>query len=124
MRRGIAATLVLGVVLLIPVITAEATTERVDGYVGGAVTGKGREFGVGDGLRIVFHDRTGARTRYTVCWKGPHHDIRCWHRTTGKAGRASAIGTVAPEHLGRYNVTWRVNRRAVAHWWFENGLGD
>jgi hypothetical protein len=79
---------------------------------------------VGDGLRIVFHDRAHAHTRYTVCWKGPHRDIGCWHRTTGKTGRASTIGTVAPKHLGRYNVTWQVNHRAVAHWWFENGLGD
>jgi hypothetical protein len=75
------------VVLAIPAITSGATTERFED-MSGARSRQGREFVVGDGLRIVFHDRTRAHTRYSVCWKGPHH------------------------------------RRAVAHWWFENGLGD
>ena len=61
---------------------------------------------------------------YTVCWKGPSGDKRCWHRTTGATGHISRIGTDAPGHVGSYIVKWIVNDRVVAHWRFFNHVGD
>lgn len=115
----------LGVAALLSGATATGAQPRFQGYVGGAVTGKGHFFVVGDGLEIVFRDRRHAGTAYRVCWNGPSHDRRCWNRRTGARGQISRIGTDAPnKHVGQYNVTWIVNDRVAARWWFHNGVGD
>jgi hypothetical protein len=114
----------LGAVVLLASATATGAQPRFQGYVGGAVTGKGHHFVVGDGLQIVFRDRSHAGTSYRVCWTGPSHDRDCWNRRTGARGNASRIGTDAPGHVGQYNVSWMVNDRVVARWWFRNGVGD
>jgi hypothetical protein len=103
---------------------ATAAAPRYQGYVRGAVTGPGHSFFVGDGLGLVFRDRRHAGTHYTVCWKGPVGDKRCWHRTTGAKGHISRIGTEAPHHVGSYIVKWIINDRVVAHWRFYNHIGD
>jgi hypothetical protein len=104
--------------------TATAAKPRFQAYVRGAVTGAGHSFFVGDGLGLVFRDRRHAGTHYTVCWKGPQSDKRCWHRATGARGHVSRIGTEAPDHVGSYLVNWIVNDRVVAHWRFYNHIGD
>lgn len=109
---------------LLTTASATAAPARFQGYVRGAVTGPGHSFFVGDGLGLVFRDRRHAGTHYTVCWKGPSGDKRCWHRTTGARGHISRIGTEAPDHVGRYIVKWIVNDRVVAHWRFFNHVGD
>lgn len=124
MIRKMANTAPLILVVLISAATALATPRRFDGYVGGAATGRGRSFVVGDGLNLVFRDRRHGGTRYRVCWTGRAGDARCWSRRTGARGRANSIFTAAPERVGRYSVRWSVNRRVVARWWFYNGVGD
>jgi hypothetical protein len=114
----------LSVALLLSGATATGAQPRFQGYVGGAVTGKGHHFVVGDGLQIVFRDRRHAGTSYRVCWTGPSHDRDCWNRRTGARGNASRIGTDAPDHVGQYNVSWIVNDHVVARWWFRKGVGD
>ena len=85
----------LAVAALLTGATATGAQPRFQGYVGGAVTGKGHFFVVGDGLEIVFRDRRHAGTAYRVCWNGPSHDRRCWNRRTGARGQISRIGTDA-----------------------------
>jgi hypothetical protein len=52
------------------------------------------------GFGLLFRDRRHAGTHYTVCWKGPAGDKRCWHRTTGAKGHISRIGTEARHRVG------------------------
>jgi hypothetical protein len=124
MIRKMAKTAALVLLLLISAATALARPRRFDGYVGGAVTGRGHSFVVGDGLNLVFRDRRHDGTRYRVCWTDRAGAARCWSRRTGARGRANSIFTAAPEGVGRYNVRWSVNQRVVARWWFYNGIGD
>jgi len=100
---------------------------RFSGYVAGVVSGKGHSFVVGDGLDLVFRDRRASGTAYRVCWQRGNAGgigLRCWRRHTGAAGALSKILTAAPPRPGYYTVNWFVGGRVVAHWWFNNGVGD
>ncbi len=102
---------------------ARAVGKRFAGYVGGAATGRGHSFVVGDGLYIAFRDRGRARTRFRACWSGPTQ--HCFGaRRTGKRGHWRRFFTAAPSGVGTYRVTWYVPGRPVARWSFYNGLGD
>jgi hypothetical protein len=105
--------------------TANAAGPRFAGYVGGAVTGAGHHFVVGDGLNLVFVDHRASDTRYRVCWHRLHHNHhRCWFGETGAAGRRDRIFTAAPSFAGTYIVKWTVRGHRKAIWRFENGVGD
>jgi hypothetical protein len=100
---------------------------RFVGYVAGMASGKGHKFFVGDGLFLVFLDRRAGGTSYRVCWQRGNAggvDLHCWRHRTGRAGALNRISTAAPEHPGYYTVNWFVGGRVVAHWWFDNGIGD
>ena len=102
---------------------ADARTTRFHAYVGGAATGAGHSFFVGDGIRLVFVDTFRSGTEYRVCWtRGAGR--RCWTRTSGRRGHASTIFTAAPSSVGTYRTTWYVAGRPIASWSFYNGLGD
>ena len=109
--------------LLASVATADA--RRFDGYVGGAATGKGHHFVVGDGINLVFLDRRQSFTAYRVCWHRLHHSHhRCWSAETGRRGHKHRIFTAAPSFVGTYVVKWSVKGRRKARWSFHNGVGD
>jgi len=111
--------------LALAITASAASASRFEGYVGGAVTGKGHHFVVGDGLNLVFVDRRRSFTPYRVCWHRLHHSHhRCWLGETGAAGKKSRIFTAAPSSAGKYLVKWTVRRHRKASWAFVNGVGD
>jgi len=123
MRRLL--VLLLTAFTALSVTASSASTPRFEGYVGGAATGKGHHFVVGDGLNLVFVDRRRSFTGYRVCWhrlKHAHH--RCWLGETGRRGRKDRIFVPAPPRSGRYIVKWTVRHRREAIWTFYNGVGD
>jgi hypothetical protein len=102
---------------------ANARTTRFHAYVGGAATGAGHSFFVGDGVRLVFVDAFRSGTEYRVCWtRGAGR--RCWARTSARRGHPSTIFTAAPSSVGTYRTTWYVAGRPMASWTFYNGIGD
>lgn len=107
------------------VLPSAAAGNRFEGYVGGAATGKGHHFVVGDGINLVFVDRTSSFTSYRVCWhRLHHHHRRCWDGETGPEGRPDRIFTAAPSFSGVYIVQWSVGGHRRAQWRFYNGVGD
>ena len=105
--------------------TASASGGRFSGYVGGAVTGAGHHFVVGDGLNLVFVDNKESFTPYRVCWHLLHHSAhRCWSGETGAAGRKDRVFTAAPGQVGTFLVKWTVRGHRKAAWSFYNGVGD
>jgi hypothetical protein len=107
------------------VVASVAVAGRFDGYVGGAASGKGHHFVVGDGINLVFVDHRHSFTPYRVCWHRLHHSHhRCWRGETGHAGRKDRIFTAAPSFAGTYIVKWAVRHRRKAIWRFSNGVGD
>jgi hypothetical protein len=119
------SALLAGLALLLalaPTATA-APSSRVEAHVGGAVSGAGHQFMVGDGLNLVFTDNYRSYTPYKVCWtKGT--GTKCWHRTTGRRKHRSVIFTAAPSSVGTYRATWYVGGNVVAGWSFYNAIGD
>ena len=106
-------------------VPALASARRFEGYVGGAATGRGHSFVLGDGLELVFVDRVRPHTRYRVCWHLLHHPRhRCRAGETGAAGHRDSIFTAAPGRAGRYLVKWTVRHHRRAAWSFTNGIGD
>lgn len=127
-RPGIgtlAATLTVIAVLLAVLSAPSEARSRFGAYVGGAATGPGHSFFVGDGLDLVFVDRGRAGTRYRVCWrKRSGGNRRCFIRRTGARGRRSVIFTPAPGAVGLFIVRWSVGRHLVARFRFVNHVGD
>jgi|tagenome__1003787_1003787.scaffolds.fasta_scaffold20977140_3 hypothetical protein len=120
-RFALLAGLALSLVLA-PTASA-APSDRFAAHVGGAATGPGHRFMVGDGLNLVFTDNYRSYTSYKVCWtKGT--GTRCWHRTTGRHKHKSVIFTASPSGIGTYRATWYVGGNAVAGWSFYNAIGD
>jgi hypothetical protein len=112
-------------VLLMITAASPAQASRFSGYVGGAASGKGHLFFVGDGLNLVFVDRRGVNTDYRVCWHRLHHSHhRCWLGQTGARARKDRIFTAAPSQAGPYIVKWSVRHHRKAIWRFTNGVGD
>jgi hypothetical protein len=123
MRR---CALILLITCLLAGATASAAgASRFAGYVGGAVTGAGHQFYVGDGLNLVFLDSKQSFTPYRVCWHRLHRSHhRCWSGETGPAGKKDRIFTAAPQGVGPYLVKWTVRGHRKAAWRFDNGVGD
>ena len=121
--RAVLAVIAITALAMALASSAGARPQRFEGYVGGAATGKGTNFYVGDGLNLVFRDSYRSYTRYRVCWtRGAGR--RCWSGETGSRKVRDKIFTAAPSSVGTYNVTWYVGGKAVASWSFYNNVGD
>src|SRR4051794_20110641 len=117
------AVLALVAVTLSAPGSATSRPTRFHADVAGPGSGPGHRFFVGDGLYLEFRDTYRSETHYRVCYsRGTGR--RCWHRTTGRRGRASRVFISAPDSVGTYTATWSVSGRPVARWSWFNGPGD
>lgn len=112
-------------VMLLIATPAQANAHRFAGWVGGAATGPGHDFFVGDALDLVFVDRRHSFTPYHVCWQhAGQSNHRCWSGTTGQRRHLDRIFTAAPSAVGTFDVSWRIHGHVVAVWTFQNHVGD
>jgi hypothetical protein len=124
MPKSILAAGILALSLAFAASPASAdASSRFGAYVGGAATGAGHQFMVGDGLNLVFTDHHRSYTPYQVCWT-KETGTKCWLRTSGRRKHKNVIFTSAPSSVGTNRATWYVGGKAVASWSFYNAIGD
>jgi hypothetical protein len=95
-----------------------AATKRFSGCVAESA-GCTHRFTSGSSPVVRFKDRKASHTAYRVCVRD-NIGRRCWHRTTGSAGRwHAAMQYYAARAYGKHVVRWYVHDKQVARWIFQ-----